>query len=90
MIFLSETLDEHIVYIDPNRLPYHVLEHFGDHSLIGCSYIFQIKWHHLVAICPSWCDEGRLVLIGGIHWNLMIALKCIQKTQPRISRSRIY
>ena len=90
MVFLSETFDEHVVYVDLHYPPYHVPEHFGDHSLVGCPCIFQTKWHHLVAICPSWCDKICLVLIGNVHWDLIVALKCIQEAQLSMSRGRIH
>ena len=89
MAFLSETFNEHVVYVDLNRLPYHMPEYFNDHPLISCPYILQSKRHHLVAICPPWCDESCLFLVGKIYWDLMVALKNIQETQPRMSGSRV-
>ncbi len=79
MVFLSEAFDKHIVYIDLHCFPYYVPKHLSDHSLVGCPYILQTKWHHLITVCPSWCDKICLLLVGHTHWDLMIDLKSIQE-----------
>jgi len=38
-------------------------EHFVHQSLVGCSYVFETKWHDLVEVVGVVCDEGSFVYV---------------------------
>ena len=55
------------------------------HPLISRSCIFQTKGHHLVMIVSSGSNKSCLFLIVQGQWYLVISLKGIQETHPRMA-----
>ena len=75
----------HIINIDFNTLAQLWFEHFSHHSLISRPCIFQTKRHHLVVIISSGSNKSCLFLIVQRQWYLVISLKGIQETHPRMA-----
>jgi len=59
-------------------------EDFVHQSLVGCPCIFESKWHDLVEVVGTVCDEGGFVHVGCGHGNLFITGVCIKKTKDRV------
>jgi len=55
-------------------------EDFVHQSLVGCSCVFETKWHDLVEVVGVVCDEGGFVL-----GNLVITGVCIKKTEDLVT-----
>lgn len=69
------TPDEHIIHVQLHILPDVVLEDFIYEMLIGCTYIFQTKWHDPVTEKILINDKGNLFLILKSHSDLVIVKK---------------
>ena len=67
-----------------------VLEHFIDEMLICGTYIFSIKRHHIVTIQIFINYECSLVLILGIHLNLIASQVSIHEAQQLMFQNSIY
>ena len=76
----------HIINIDFNVLAQLWFEHSRHHPLIGGTCVLQAKRHYFVVVVPSMCHKGCLLLILQGQWYLMIDLKGIQETHPRMAR----
>ena len=71
--------DEHIIDINLHGFTYQWLEYLGHHHLISSPYVFQAKWHYVVAIKSVWCNEGCVLHVRRMHRNLMVSREGIQK-----------
>ena len=50
-------------------------------ALIGCSCVFEAKWHRYVAESTKGCDEGCFYLIRFLQSDLVIAGICVEKAE---------
>ena len=78
-------LYNHIINIDFNAHAQLWFEHFSYHPLISKPCIFQTKWHHFVMIVSNRSNKSCVFLIVLCQWYLMISLKGIQETHPRMA-----
>ena len=83
-------LYNHIINIDFNAPAQLWFEYFSHHPLISRPYIFQTKGHHFVVIVSSGSNKSCLFLIVQCQWYLVISLKGIQETHPRMAYRCIY
>ena len=58
---------------------YHIREYADHVSLKGSGCIAQPKGHARVGQCPKWIGKGRLLLIFGVHKDLVISRITIQE-----------
>ena len=72
MISCFEAFDQHVIYVDLHRFPYHLLEHLVNQSLVCCLCILQPKRHDLVAVHSSFRDKRSLLYVSGMHFDLVI------------------
>ena len=78
------TFYHHIIDVYLNRSTNLIPEHFCHYPLISGPGIFQLEWHHGVVVVSIRGYKCRLLLILGGQGNMMIALKGVQKTHPRV------
>ena len=83
-------LYQHVVYIYFHGCPYLPLEHPVHQSLVGSSCIFQSEGHYPVAIGPSPYDEGGLLLIAGIHADLVVTGESIHRAEEFMAGCGVY
>ena len=79
------TLYHHIINIDFDAFAQLCLEHPQNHPLISGPYVLQAKRHYLVVVVPNRCHKGCFLMILQGKWYLIIALKGIQETYPRMA-----
>jgi len=60
-------------------------EDFIHQSLVGCSRVFETKWHDLVEVVGVVYDEGSFVHVGCGHGNFVITRVCIKKTEDLVT-----
>ena len=84
------TLYHHIINIDFDAFAQLCLEHPQNHPLISGPYVLQAKQHYLVVVVPNRCHKGCFLMILQGKWYLIIALKGIQETYPRMARCCIH
>ena len=58
--------------------------------LVGRFCIFKTEWHDLIAVEPAVGDEGSMLLIWNIHWDLVVSRVGIYKAQQGISRGHVH
>ena len=57
----------------PPSSSYQSRKHFVDETLIGSPGVFESKRHYSIAVQSPVGDETSVVLIGGVHRNLVIS-----------------
>ena len=84
-----------------HRLCYHIVdvhlhgttdllfEDLVHQMLIGGARILQTKRHNLVVVQPTVGNKGRIILIGLVHWNLVVPGESIYETKHLMSRHSI-
>ena len=65
-------LDQEVVNIYFHSFPDQILKHEINQMLIGGPYVFEPKRHYSVIVGPLVSDKGGLLLIPGVHVNLII------------------
>ena len=58
--------------------------------MIRGSCILQTKWHYFVVIIPNRSNKRIFFLIVQGQRDLMITLKSVQETHPRMADSNVY
>ena len=79
MVCCGKTLHQHVVNLDLQRSPDLELEHFVHQSLMGCPCVLQPEGHDPVAIGPLQSDKGCLLLIWGVHADMVVPRIHIQE-----------
>ena len=80
MLFLIQTLYQHIIYINFLILLNLWMKHMVHQPLISCPRVLQPKGHHLVTKQALTDDEGCLLLIRLIYPYLVITREGIHET----------
>ena len=63
---------DHIIYVHLHRSSYLLFEHLVHHTLVGGTCIFKTEGHYLVIVESLSGDETGLVLVGGMHHDLVV------------------
>ena len=58
-------------------------------SIIG-SYVFQPKRHHLIAIHPLSDHKGGLLLVAGVHPDMVVARESVHEAKELVAKGGIY
>ena len=90
MIGLYLALHHHIIDVNFYFFPLLRLKYPGHHPLIGSLSILQTKGHYLIVIISSRSDKSYLLLVIHSQRYLMVPLKGIEKTHPRMAHSCIH
>ena len=90
MLHFLLALYHNIISVDLDDAPNFISEHSGHHPLICGTSILQPKWHHSIMVVSVGRDKRRLLLVLGRQGDLMITLKSIKKTYPRVPICGIY
>ena len=90
MLHFLLALYHNIISVDLDNAPNFISEHSGHHPLICGTSILQPKWHHSIMVVSVGRDKRRFLLVLGSQGDLMITLKSIKKTYPRVPICGIY
>ena len=90
MIGLYLALHHHIINVNFDLFPLLKLKYPNHRPLIGSPGILQTKGHHLIVIISSRSDKSCLLLVIHSQRYLMVPLKGIEKTHPRMAHSCIH
>ena len=90
MIGFYLALNYHIIDVNFNVFPLLRLKYPGHHPLIGSPGILQTKGHNLIMIISGKSDKNCLLLVIYSQRYLMVPLKGIEKTHPRMAHSCIH
>ena len=66
-------LGDHIVYINLHGSSSQLLEYLVHQMLVSSPSILEAKLHHHLAVEALSSDEAGLILIGGVHHDLIVA-----------------
>ena len=72
MVILIAAFNSNVVDIAFYHFSEMIVEDCTQCSLIGCSGVLQSEGHHSVTVYPQGCSERSMLLVVGIHLNLII------------------
>ena len=72
MFIFAAAFDGNVVNIAFHRLSEMVAEDHAHRPLVGCSGVLQSEGHHSVAVYPQWRSERSMLLVVGIHLNMIV------------------
>ena len=72
---------QYVIYVHLHGRSYLLLEHPIHQSLIGSSCVLEPKWHHTIIIGSMCCNERGILLVVGVHADLVVVGQGIHKTE---------
>ena len=86
----SSLFYQHVIYIYLHRCPYFLLEHPVHQPMVGSSCVFQSERHYPVAIGPLPYNERGLLLVVGVHADLVVIGESIHKAEEFMAGCGVY
>ena len=72
MFIFVAAFDGDIINIAFDRLPEMIAEDHAHRPLVGCSGVLQSEGHYSVAVYPQRRSERSMLLVVGIHLDLIV------------------
>jgi len=64
MLVMARRFDNHVIDVYFNAFAHQMTKDFFHQSLVGCSGVFEAKWHNFVTVIGVFCDESGFVHVG--------------------------
>ena len=74
-----QRFDQHVIDVYLHRSTELICEHCVDKSLVSGTCILQSEGHDLKTVNSPFCNKRRLLLIIGMHEDLIVSEKCIHE-----------
>ena len=90
MVGLFFAFHYHIINIGFDILSQSTLKHSRHHSLVHGVSVHQSEWHYSIMVVSRQSEEDSFLLIRQRQGDLVISLKSVQETHPRMSKCCIH